>query len=102
MFDALKANRIDAVGYDNHTISYFLAQPAFRRFQSTVPYAPAGISCGSIAFRKNARDLRDAFNREQRKLAAMGGFDAILRKWATPAESVRLARGKTAAGVCGR
>lgn len=101
MFDALKADRVDAVGYDNHTISYFVAKPAFAQFESTKPYAPEGISCGSFAFRRNATDFRDAFNREQDKLAARGAFDSILEKWATPPESIRTARGKKAQEFCG-
>lgn len=101
MLDALKAGRIDAAGYDDVTIAYFIKQPAYQSaLASTVPYAPAGISGGAIAFPKNAPELRDAFNRVQRKMLASGELNQIFAKWGVPRKSIDLARGRTANDFC--
>lgn len=100
MFDALNSDRVDAVGYDDHTISYFVDLPEFSQFDTTQAYAPAGISCGALAFREQDTELRDLFNEEQKKLSAEGAFDEIFERWAAPARNVKLAEGETAEKIC--
>lgn len=103
MLAALQVGRIDAAGYDNVTIAYYMAKSRYSDLQSTTPYAPGGpgsVGLASVAFGKNSGDLQNAYNAEQSKLAASGGLKPILEQWATPPQSVNLASNKQASSLC--
>lgn len=95
MFDALKADRIQAGAYDNVTIAWFVAKPAYSELESTEPYAPlvdgkAQASGASVGFHKDAGDLVKEFNKAQAKLMSSGTLQPIYEKWRVPKENLEL------------
>lgn len=100
MLDALKAGRIDAAGYDNVTIAYFLKLGPYKGLSETQPYLPAGKNSAGIGLSKHAKDLQTAFNKEQTKLFAQGAFDSIFKKWGVPQTSVKLAQSQNWQEFC--
>jgi polar amino acid transport system substrate-binding protein len=100
MLDALKAGRIDAGGYDNVTIAYFLKLAPYQGLSETVPYLPAGKNSAGIGLSKNAKDLQTAFNKEQAKLFSQNAFAPIFQKWGVPTSSVKLAQSQTWQQFC--
>ena len=106
MFDALKAGRIQAAPYDNVSIAYFVSRPAYSgSLQASDPTAP--IVNGkpqpysvSIGFPKDAGNLATEFNKLQAQMFADGEFDALMKKWALPKESIRPSDAPDIKDVC--
>jgi len=98
IYEALKAGRIQAGGYDNVTIEYFAALPQHRDAIDAAPgFDPVdeGTPASGVAgmgLQKGATDLRDAFNETQAKLFEQGRLDDIYTKWEVPEENVKLTR----------
>lgn len=106
MLDALQAGRIGAASYDNVSIAYELAKPAYSDLSATDPVAP--IVDGkeqpyavSIGFPAGAEELAAAFNEKQAEMYAAGAFDELLAKWSLPVESARAADSPNIAELCG-
>ncbi|HWE14066.1 MAG TPA: transporter substrate-binding domain-containing protein [Solirubrobacteraceae bacterium] len=100
MLDALNVGRIDAGGYDNVTIAYFLKKATYQGLSETEPYLPAGKNSAGIGLSKQAKDLQTAFNKEQSKLFAQNAFDPIYKKWGVPESSTKLAQSQTWQQFC--
>jgi polar amino acid transport system substrate-binding protein len=98
MFEALKAERVQAGGYDNVTIEYFAELPQYSGDVDAAPgFDPVeddqpSSGVAGMGLQKGATDLRDAFNEAQAKLFEQGRFDDIYAKWKVPEENVRLTR----------
>jgi polar amino acid transport system substrate-binding protein len=72
---ALKAGRVDAVGYDSGTLGYQATLPSFSDLTITDAFTvPAGAtpSFSAMAFAPDAKSLRDAYNTELKKLQDSG------------------------------
>ena len=100
MLDAIIAGRIDAGGYDNVTIGYFLTLDQYKSLDETTPYLPAGKNSAGIGLKKDATDLQAAFNKEQTKLYEQNAFASIYTKWGVPQQSVNLAKSQTWQEFC--
>lgn len=106
LLDALKADRVDVVSYDNVDIAYQLAKPAYSDLTATPPTVP--IVDGkpepysvSVGFPKGEPELVKAFNEEQEKMFAAGDFDALMAKWKQKKEDLRPADAVNNDTVCG-
>lgn len=109
MYEALKAGRVDAVGYDSITIAYFATEPQYSgAVEAVKPFDPVndGLPSSGIAgmgFQKDATDLTDAFNKKADAMLKAGAFDAIYKKWRVPEIDVKLTKSSpTTAAYCKR
>lgn len=107
MYEALKAGRVDACGYDSITIAYFATEPQYSSAVEAIkPFDPVkdGLPSSGIAgmgFQKNATDLTAAFNKTANKMLQEGAFDQIYTKWRVPEIDVRLTKSSpTTAKYC--
>lgn len=105
MYEALKAGRVDAVGYDSITIAYFATEPQYSSAVEAVkPFDPVddGLPSSGIAgmgFQKDATDLTDAFNKKADEMLKAGTFDAIYKKWRVPEIDVKLTKSSPTTAV---
>lgn len=105
LLDAVKAGRVDAAAYDNVTIAYFVARPAYSGLESTEPYGPgtkagAEASPAALAFGKDAEELTAAYDTAREKLAADGTIDGIYDKWSVPPVNRKPGEGVTLETAC--
>lgn len=95
LLEALKADRIQAAPYDNVSIAYEVAKPAYAAdLESTVPTAPLVDGketpySVSVGFPKDAGNIATEFDKIQAEMFAAGDFDALIKKWSVPKESIR-------------
>jgi polar amino acid transport system substrate-binding protein len=103
MLDALKAGRIDAAGYDDVTINYYLARvPQYKSLESTKSYYPYGLDGGgaALAFVKGSDEIVKRFNTELAKMLASGALKPIFSRWGVSQENVDLAAKMSTAKLC--
>lgn len=107
MFEALKAGRVVAAGYDNVTVSYFAELPQYSdEIDAAEPFDPveddqpsSGIA--GMGFQQGATDLVEAYNESMTRLFEEGAFDEIYSKWNVPERNVELTReAPTAEALC--
>ena len=55
----------------------------------TAPIRGIAVTGDGAAFRKKDKDLRDAFNKEYRKLKDSGELDKILKPWGFSGEEAK-------------
>jgi polar amino acid transport system substrate-binding protein len=98
MYEALKAGRVDAAGYDSITIAYFAEEPQYSSAVEAIkPFDPVddGLPSSGIAgmgFQKDATDLTREFNKVADKMLQDGKFDEIYKKWRVPEIDIKLTK----------
>ena len=97
--NALSADRVDAVGFDNISMGHAIKSGKYAgKFTMTAPFTfPAGSrpTFAAMTFNHSAKSLRDAWNVELRKAQKAGDLVKLGAKYGIPAKSITVCYGVT-------